>query len=97
MTTSQTTEFASPGAVHAQGEPLPIRRCNTCSQEIVFCTSKRTGRRYPVSVSHGYKGQRFYIGANVHRCEVARQESTWQTLTIEQKQFANWMAVTTTL
>lgn len=71
MTSTQNPrpEYASPGAVNQKGGLLPIRRCQTCGDDIVFCKSARTGKSYPVSVSRGYVGQRFYIGANVHRCE----------------------------
>lgn len=70
-----TTEYASPGAqAHQRGGLLAITRCRSCGAEIVFATSKRTGKRYPVSVSHGYKGQRFYMGHNVHRCSEPQPE-----------------------
>jgi len=93
MTTTQPTEYASQGGVRQHGGSLPIRHCSTCGDEIVFPTSTRTGRRYPVSVSRGYKGQRFYIGANVHRCERPCQESAWQAATSEARHFSIQMAI----
>ena len=62
------TLYASPGAVSQRGGSLKVCNCATCGNEIVFPTSARTGRRYPAEVSTGYRGQRFYVGANVHRC-----------------------------
>jgi hypothetical protein len=63
------TDYASPGAVNQHGGNLPIKRCKRCGNEIVWATSKRTGRAYPVDVSHGEMGQRFYIGSNIHKCQ----------------------------
>ncbi len=80
MTTTATTRtrrgsgFASPGAVKAQGETLPVYICNGCQSEVVWAESKRTGRRYLVSVSTGRSGQRYFIGANVHKCEDAESK-----------------------
>jgi hypothetical protein len=75
MTTTATTRtrrgsgFASPGAVKAQGETLPVYICNRCGREVVWAESKRTGRRYLVSVSRGYNNQRYYVGADLHSDE----------------------------
>lgn len=69
MTNPQSTQYASPGAVNQTGGRLPIKHCKRCHAAIVWCTSKRTGKGYPVNVSTGYHDQRFYIGSNVHRCE----------------------------
>lgn len=58
--------FASTGAVRQNGGSLPIYICNTCGGEVVWCESKRTGRKYLANVRHGHLGQRYYIAANVH-------------------------------
>ncbi len=60
--------YASPGAVRQHGGSLPIRRCGTCGQDVVWCTSKKTGRKYLVNVSRGYLDQRFYVGSDFHDC-----------------------------
>lgn len=67
-TTRIPGKFASPGAVNQHGGSLPLYRCNTCKREVVWAESKRTGRRYLVNASEGYHGQRFYVGADIHRC-----------------------------
>jgi hypothetical protein len=66
---SEDKGYASAGAAHQNGGPLPIYICNTCQTPVVWCESKRTGRKYLVNVSHGYLDQRFYRGNNVHNCE----------------------------
>ena len=58
--------FASVGAVRQSGGSLPIYICNTCGREVVWCESKRTGRKYLANVRSGHLGQRYYIAANVH-------------------------------
>ena len=69
MLGAMTTHYASPGGVRQHGGSLPIRTCKTCAEDIVWVTSQRTGKSYPVNISRGYHGQRFYMGHNVHRCE----------------------------
>ena len=59
-------EFASQGAVNQNGGTLPLYRCNACRAEVVWATSKRTGRKYLCGVRHGYLGQRYYVGADLH-------------------------------
>jgi hypothetical protein len=66
------TKFASDGGVSQEGM-LPIRRCKFCDAEIVWATSKRTGKRYPVQVQHGHLSQRFYAKHIVHKCPTAEE------------------------
>lgn len=75
--------FASPGAVNQRGGKLPIYVCNTCENEVVWVESSRTGRKYLVNTLRGYHGQRFYIGANVHKCEQIMAERTSRTAEAE--------------
>lgn len=63
--------YATPGAVKQAGGKLPIYICNGCNREVVWAESQRTGRKYLANISHGYLGQRFYIGANVHKCDLS--------------------------
>ena len=59
-------------------EALPIRDCKFCGGEIVWCKSKRTGKHYPVSVTHhGKHDARKYGPWNVHKCreDRARRET----------------------
>lgn len=63
------TQYASQGGVTQNGGSLPITHCKRCHVRIVWPTSRRTGKRYPVTVSRGYHDQPFYIGSNVHRCK----------------------------
>lgn len=58
--------YASTGAVRQHAGKLPIYVCTTCGAEVVWVESTRTGRPYLVTVSKGYLGQRYYVGANVH-------------------------------
>lgn len=60
--------WATGGAVNQHDGKLPIYVCNACGMDVVWATSKRTGRKYLVNISHGANGFRFYIGANIHRC-----------------------------
>lgn len=72
------TTYATPGAVRAQvGGDLPIYVCNTCDEQVVWATSARTGGRYLVDVTRGYRGQAFYRGTDLHRCDdvLARREA----------------------
>jgi hypothetical protein len=61
--------FISPGAVAQHDGLLPGYICNGCGSEVVWCSSKRTGKKYLVNVSHGLSGARFYVGRNVHKCQ----------------------------
>jgi hypothetical protein len=61
--------YAGQGAVRQTAGTLKVYVCNACGTEVVWAESKRTGRRYLVNVSKGYLGQRYYVGANVHKCE----------------------------
>jgi hypothetical protein len=79
MGKSKILGYASQGGVRQHGGSLPVVECQRCLEAghggvlIVWATSKRTGKAYPCNVSHGYKGQRFYMGHDLHRCEdVAR-------------------------
>lgn len=64
---TQDLGFASPGANRQEG-PLRIVVCKYCGDQIVWATSARTGKRYPVSISHGYNGQRYYNKSRFHNC-----------------------------
>lgn len=67
-TTHPPLGFAGEGAVHQDGR-LPIRECRYCGLLIVWATSKRTAKRYPVNVRRGHLNQCFYMKHDVHRCE----------------------------
>ena len=78
MTTATTTKaprtrrnirgtYCGEGAVRQDGD-LPIYDCLTCGAEVVWATSRKTGRKYLVNVSVGESGRRFYMKQNVHRC-----------------------------
>lgn len=60
--------YATSGAVAQHGGSLPIYICNACGADVVWCESKRTGRKYLVTVTRGRNGARFYAGHNIHRC-----------------------------
>ena len=60
--------YASTGAVRQHSGSLPIYVCNGCLGDVVWCESKRTGRKYLVNVSRNYNGARFYVGSNLHKC-----------------------------
>jgi len=68
MTNNQPTQYASGGA-NAQDGALPIRKCKNCPGDIVWVTSNRTGKRYPVNISYGRSNQRFYVKTNFHKCD----------------------------
>lgn len=53
----------------AQDGRLKLYTCNTCQREVVWATSKRTGKVYLVNVQRGYNDQRFYMKNVPHRCE----------------------------
>lgn len=61
--------YASTGAVNQVGGKLPIYVCNDCGRDVVWAESRKTGRKYLANVSRGYSGARFYIAANLHRCD----------------------------
>lgn len=60
---------ARPGAVNQHGGKLPIYLCNTCDSDVVWCESKRTGRKYLANIYRGQGGARFYMGNQPHKCE----------------------------
>jgi hypothetical protein len=69
--------FASVGAVRQNAGGLPVYICNACESEVVWATSKRTGRKYMAKVSRGHMQQRYYIGARVHteeQCQAIQAE-----------------------
>lgn len=61
------TTYAGPGAVRQSGGSLQVYSCNECGGEVVWATSRRTGKKYLANVSRGHNDQRFYIAANLHR------------------------------
>lgn len=65
--------FAGTGAAHQHEGSLPVYRCNACGDEVVWCQSRRTERRYLVNVSTNYKGARFYMGHNLHPKDCAER------------------------
>lgn len=67
MANNQPTQYASGGA-NAQDGALPIRKCKNCPGGIVWATSNRTGKRYPVNISYGRSNQRFYVKTDFHKC-----------------------------
>ena len=82
MTTRPTTSrtrrgegFASAGAVRQHGGSLPVYVCNACGDEVVWAESKRTGRKYLVTVRTGYHGQRFYVGSDLHPRDCVEQRA----------------------
>ena len=83
-TQTQKLGYASGGAV-AQDGMLPVKHCKRCDeagfpgQEIVWATSKRTGRAYPVNVTHGYHDQKFYMKHNVHKCDQVQADHQART------------------
>lgn len=62
---------AGVGAVRQGGGRLGVCLCNACGREVVWATSARTGRKYLANVSRGYLDQRFYVGADLHKCAPA--------------------------
>jgi len=74
--------FASTGAVAQTGGSLPIYICNTCEHDVVWCESKRTGKKYLVTVRRGHLDQRFYIGSQIHKC-YARKEGSGELFEID--------------
>jgi hypothetical protein len=68
MTNNTQTEYATGGA-NAQDGALPIRTCKNCQSDIVWVTSARTGKCYPVNISYGRSNQRFYVKTNFHKCD----------------------------
>lgn len=80
--TGNRAGFAGVGAVRQSSGSLPIYICNECGADVVWAESKRTGRKYLVTVSVGYKGQRFYVGANVHSDDLTSPgtKTYWEVL-----------------
>lgn len=64
------TRYASEGAVRQDG-PLPINACKFCGQPVVWATSRKTGKRYPVSVAAWENT--FYVKSNLHSREVCQR------------------------
>lgn len=60
--------YASEGAVRQDG-PLAVKVCKNCDSPIVWAKSRKSGKNYPVNVTTGYLGQRFYMKNNFHNCE----------------------------
>ena len=60
--------FASTGAVSQTGGSLPIYVCNECNRDVVWAESQRTGKKYLANVFRGYRDQRFYVAARLHKC-----------------------------
>lgn len=58
--------FAGTGATAQHGGTLPVYVCTRCGKEVVWATSRRTGRKYLANVSHGYLDQRYYVGSSLH-------------------------------
>ncbi len=76
MAKSADLGYASGGAVSQDGI-LAISECKRCGEQIVWATSSRTGKHYPVTVSRGYLGQRFYVNSDIHKCDevLAKREA----------------------
>jgi hypothetical protein len=68
MTIDRPLVYASSGAVKQDG-PLLICICKTCGDEIVFATSRKTNKKYPVNIRRGHLDQRFYMKNDIHKCE----------------------------
>ncbi len=70
-----TPVFAGPGA-NSQDGRLAVHQCLACESEVVWATSRRTGKRYLCDVGRGYMDQRFYVKASAHfaTCEQTRSE-----------------------
>lgn len=61
--------YASSGAVRQHDGKLKIYQCNECHGQVVWVTSKKTGKFYLVNVRHGAEsGARFYMGHDIHKC-----------------------------
>lgn len=67
MNNTEQVQYATGGANFQDGA-LPICNCKHCGNEIVWATSNRTGKKYPVDIQNGYNNQRFYIKSNFHNC-----------------------------
>jgi hypothetical protein len=61
--------WANTGAVGQHDGSLKIMVCNTCGDQVVWATSKKTGRYYLVNIRSSYHGGRFYMGHDVHKCD----------------------------
>jgi hypothetical protein len=62
-----TVQYAREGAIRQDG-PLPITACKSCGCPIVWATSRKNGKRYPVSVA-GWEDV-YYVKSNLHSREV---------------------------
>lgn len=78
---SSDNGFAQEGAV-AQDGRLPVYVCNACQREVVWATSRKTGRKYLVNVTRGYHHQRFYMKHNAHTADycagIVREREEWE-------------------
>jgi hypothetical protein len=72
-----TTRYASEGAVRQDG-PLPIRECNRCHSDIVWATSRSTGKHYPVDVFTGQSSGAFYIKKAFHSKTCAERTANFE-------------------
>ena len=77
--------FATAGAVAQHGGTLPVYICNPCGKEVVWCESKRTGRKYLVTVRRGHLDQRFYIGSQIHECAMEGDKAVKNAEIVELK------------
>lgn len=73
MSSRRSDERPSPvwigeGGCRQEGK-LRLARCKYCGTDIVWATSRRTGRKYPASVWTGQGGARFYVKASPHKCD----------------------------
>lgn len=74
---SEENIWISGGAVSQDGK-LPLYICNTCGHEVVWATSRKTGRKYLVNVYKGQSGARFYVKHRPHNCKTeAPRIKTW--------------------
>lgn len=65
---SEDSAYASGGAVTQDGL-LPIYIHLACGRDVVWATSRKTGRKYLVNVYRGQAGQRFYVKHQPHKCQ----------------------------
>jgi len=77
--------YASTRAVAQNGGKLPIYICNACNKDVVWCESKRTGKKYLVTVRRGHLDQRFYIGSQIHECPMEGDKAVKNAEIVELK------------
>lgn len=74
-TQAQRNEFGSyipvsTGAVRGHsGGDTNLYLCNTCHGDVVWATSKRTGRKYLCNARSAYNGSWFFMGNDLHKCD----------------------------